>query len=283
MMRALEPDLKSAERAVRSMDRNASDAALFQQRMAFTRLSFEIIRNYLAMTELAGRDIDFAAARRAGAKALAARLELAKMNPTFTTRVIGPAAEREGGGPAQFLGEVEQLDQFQALTDGRKGVLVKKLPLDWPFRIVKPLPHDWSHLDLLEPAPPRIPLGDAAAWRAVRSDLYLQAQGIRAADGGEELGYYAYRLELPLGSSEVAGPIHLMFPGLFNQAWLYVNGRPVAQRKFDEPWWRNGYAFQWDVDLTGKLTVGRNAIQLIGFNPHHFAGMFRRPFLYRPR
>jgi len=62
-----------------------------------------------------------------------------------------------------------------------------------------------------------------------------------------------------------------------------VNGRPVAQRKFDEPWWRNGYAFQWDVDLTGKLTVGRNAIQLIGFNPHHFAGMFRRPFLYRPR
>jgi len=35
------------------------------------------------------------------------------------------------------------------------------------------------------------------------------------------------------------------------------------------------------VDLTGKLKPGENLIALRIDNPHHFGGMFRRPFLYR--
>ena len=32
----------------------------------------------------------------------------------------------------------------------------------------------------------------------------------------------------------------------------------------------------------GKLQPGSNSITLRLHNPHHFAGIFRRPFLYRP-
>jgi len=77
--------------------------------------------------------------------------------------------------------------------------------------------------------------------------------------------------------------LHLMFPGLFNEAWLYVNGALVAHRNYKEPWWRTDYRFTWDVDISRYVRRGSNQIALRGFNPHHFAGMFRRPFVYRPR
>ena len=72
-----------------------------------------------------------------------------------------------------------------------------------------------------------------------------------------------------------------MCPGLFNEAWLYVNGQRTAWREYREPWWGNDYKLQWDADITSRLQRGRNEIVIRGFNPHHYAGMFRRPFLYR--
>ena len=39
--------------------------------------------------------------------------------------------------------------------------------------------------------------------------------------------------------------------------------------------------FERDVDVAGHLKPGKNSITLRIHNPHHFGGMFRRPFLYR--
>ena len=64
---------------------------------------------------------------------------------------------------------------------------------------------------------------------------------------------------------------------------LYVNGELVGHRNQAEPWWQGDYRFEWDVDLTGRLRPGPNEIALRGFNPHHFGGLFRRPFVYAPR
>jgi len=78
-----------------------------------------------------------------------------------------------------------------------------------------------------------------------------------------------------------AGAVHIRFPGLFNDCWLYVNGQEVAHRDMKNPiWWLNDYKFEWDVDLSGKLQEGKNTLALRLYNPHHFGGMFRRPFLY---
>jgi hypothetical protein len=86
---------------------------------------------------------------------------------------------------------------------------------------------------------------------------------------------------MELTAEPIAGEVHLLFPGLFNECWLYLNGALVGYRPFPEPWWRNDYKFEWDVNVAGKLKVGRNTIALRGLNPHHFGGMFRRPLIYR--
>jgi hypothetical protein len=67
-----------------------------------------------------------------------------------------------------------------------------------------------------------------------------------------------------------------------NECWLYVNGYLVGHREQDPVWWNNDYKFEWDLDLTGHLFPGTNTLTLRVHNPHHFGGMFRRPFVYQP-
>ncbi|MGB5686097.1 MAG: hypothetical protein WBM35_09805 [Candidatus Electrothrix sp.] len=65
--------------------------------------------------------------------------------------------------------------------------------------------------------------------------------------------------------------------------WLSLNGEEIAHRQQDKLWWNNDYRFEWDVDLTGKLKQGKNIVALRVDSRHHFAGMFRRPFIYAAR
>ena len=241
---------------------------LYLERLRFTELSFQVIQSYAALSRAGASECDFAAAVAAGEKGLVAREALTAMNGTFTTyKNIGE------NGAAWWPGEVAQMRDLNTLTDGSKGTLIAKAPLEWAFRRD---PHDsglasgWAYT----PAD--------ASWEKLRADLYLQAQGILHPDGQSYTGHYWYQTALELDAAQVAGKPHLIFPGLFNECWLYVNGRLVAHRVYSEPWWKNDYKFEWDVDLAGALQPGRNLLTLRGLNPHHFGGMFRRPFLYRP-
>lgn len=285
LVAALHGDLDRAEAALAAgrgaVGRNGN---AYAERMRFTRLSFEIIRDYVAMVAAGAGGVDYAAAVRSGEKALAARLELAGMNPTFTTHVIGREAGTPDGGASWFSGEVEQLRELAALTDGSKGSLVARLPLRWSFRPGDPVPLGWTYTGERGGEGPCTDAGSPArpGWRDVRTDLYLQGQGILRPGRENDLGDYCYRSSIELTAAELAGRTRIMFPGLFNEAWLYVNGTRIAHRTYKEPWWTTDYRFEWDVDLTEQLHPGVNTIVLGGFNPHHFAGMFRRPFLYRP-
>src|SRR5207248_2383660 len=106
------------------------------------------------------------------------------------------------------------------------------------------------------------------AWEKLRTDIYMQGQGVRHADRQSYTGHYWYQTSVDLEAAQTAGQVRLMFPGLFNQCWLYVNGVLVAHRPFTEPWWMNNYKFEWDVDVAGKLKTGRNTITLRGYVPH---------------
>ena len=259
---------------------------LYRERMQFTQLSFEVLESYMAMVRAAG-GTDYRAAVADGERGLAAREKLTAMNPTFTTyKNIGEQ------GPSWWPGEVAQMRDLLALTDGSRGTLVAKTPLEWAFRRDPRdtgLPRGWAYQE-----------ADLAFWKArgagfipesrkdypdewemLRTDLYIQGQGVRHPDRQSYTGHYWYQTSLDLKPEQTAGTVRLMFPGLFNECWLYVNGKLVAHRPYTEPWWRNDYRFEWDVNLTGKLKAGRNSITLRGYNPHHFGGMFRRPFLYR--
>jgi hypothetical protein len=260
---------------------------LIVERMKFTELSFEVIESYMAMVSAAAGECDYKTAAAAGDKGLAAREKLTLMNGTFTTyKNIGE------NGPAWFPGEVAQMKTLLARTDGTKGSLVAKTPLEWAFHRDPRdtgLPRGWAYneadLNFWNSKGKTIALEDKkdypSEWEMLRTDVYIQGQGIRHPDRQSYSGHYWYQTSMELTAEQVAGKVHLLFPGLFNECWLYVNGEMVGYRAFPEPWWRNDYAMEWDVDLAGKLKAGKNTITLRGNNPHHFGGMFRRPFIYR--
>jgi hypothetical protein len=268
--------LAEAQAAVAPLKAKASltrNEKLYLDRMRFTELSFAVIENYMAMARAAASDGEYARAAAAGARALQAREQLTDIHPTFTTsRAMGE------NGSMWLPGEVQQMRELAALVDGSKGTLVTRTPLEWSFRRDPQdtgLARGWAYTAGGAPA------GGDGGWETLRTDLYLQGQGVLMPDGQGFQGFYWYQTELDLGPRQAAGPLHLMFPGLFNECWLYVNGVLVAYRPVKEPWWTSDYRFEWDVDLAGKLSPGKNLVTLRGFNPHHFGGMFRRPFLYR--
>jgi hypothetical protein len=280
LVAALKGDLEEAERLI------AQSGGMHAERVRFVRAGYDVLAGYIAMATAAARDADYASAAEAGEKALAARGRLAAMNPTFTTGIRTAPETRMGA--EWFPGEVEQMKSLRALTDGTRGSLVARLPLNWWFKVEKPAAPDWTYQgpEGAEPAAASRAFAvetpsAASGWKEVRSDLYLQGQNVLAPDGQAALGHYWYQSSISLPAGLKLQGVRIFFPGLFNEAWLYVNGKLVGHRSYTEPWWLSDYKFEWDVDIGRHLKPGRNVIALRGFNPHHFGGMFRRPFLYR--
>lgn len=288
LIETLRLNLTSAQAALaglRDKTNLGRNERLYLERMRFTTLSFELIDSYLNLVREGAGNVSYPAAVAAGEGSLAARDALTAMNPTFTTyKKIGET------GPAWLPGEVRLMERLGALTDGTKGSLLAKLPLQWAFRRD---PHDtglasgWAYTPAARLSrsamPGALELDPAGGdpWELLRTDIYLQGQGVRHPDGQSFTGYYWYQTQIDLSSGQVSDNPHLMFPGLFNECWLYVNGELVAHRRTAERWWNSDYEFSWDVALEDKLKPGNNLITLRGRNPHHFGGMFRRPFLYR--
>ncbi|HEX7887961.1 MAG TPA: DUF4838 domain-containing protein [Ramlibacter sp.] len=260
---------------------------LYLERMEFTRLSFAVIENYLAMVRAAAREADYAAAVAAGERTLLAREQLTALSPIFTTY------KRMGEkGYAWLPGEVQQMRELAALTDGTRGKLVTRLPLAWSFRrdahdtgLARGWAYTRADLSQWQANGARMSLAARKdypdAWELLRTDVYAQGEGIRHADGQSFNGFLWYQTEVELTAEQAASGLHIHFPGVFNGLWLYVNGYLVATRTAQEPWWKTDYRFEWDVDLAGQLKSGRNLVVLRAVNVHHFGGMFRRPFLYR--
>lgn len=260
---------------------------LYLERMKFTRMSYGIIFNYMAMVKATATDVDYKTAVEAGERALALREQLTNMNGILTTTKLE-------GGVAWFPGEVQQYRELLKFTNGDSGTLLVKMSLEWAFMrdpdnkgLEKKLPDcpvDLSYWNGNRKDYNIETLKDYTTdkWETIRTDLYIQAQGIRSPDNQSYTGYAWYRTDIDV--DKAGEKIHIRFPGLFNECWLYVNGNEVGHRTVgSQMWWLNDYKFEWDVDLTGKLKPGKNVFALRIYNPHHFGGMFRRPFLYVAR
>jgi len=295
VMQVLDKKIIEAEQAINNMLKKRANPLsrnekLYVDRMRFMRYSYDITSGYYKMTRAAARDCDYASAVRHGEKALAVREKLTDMSGIFTT-YRGYNVEKNGY--AWWPGEVRQHRELLPLVNGTKGKLIARLPLELPFR----RDNDDSGLkkgfatqevdltkwnaekDSLTPDS-RKDWGDA--WEMVRSDLYPHAQGVRHPDRQSYTGTLWYRLDSDIKAADAQGPIKLKFPGVFSECWLYVDGKEVAHRKVNPIWWYNDYRFEWEVDLTDKIKSGKNKIALRVNNPHHFGGIFRRPFFYKP-
>lgn len=260
---------------------------LYLERLKFMRLSFEVLRNYMNMVRSAATEADYLAAARSGEAGLQARDELTAMNAAFTTT-------RLESGYAFWPGEVQQYRELLPFLDGEKGDLIAKLPLEWAFRrdpkgegekrgfAAGPIDltywrahHDELTMETRKDYPDE--------WETLRTDLYVQAQGVRLPDQRNYVGDIWYRTSFDLTPEQVATSPHLMFPGLFNACDLFIGGRKIASREQKPLWWQNDYRFQWDVSLTGHVAAGENDLALRCHVPVHMGGIFRRPFLYAAR
>ncbi len=288
--------MKEAEMLVAPLKKKKSltrNEKLYLERIEFTRMSCDLTCQYLEMVNAAATDVDYKKAAEIGKKALALRIKLAKTNPIFTTRVIFRGKRFESPkSPAWFRGEVQQYKDLFAFIDGEKGTLIAKLPLEWAFRRdinnvgikenYASSPVDLSFWNKNKEKFTINSLKDYPAdkWQMIRANLYMQAQGIRTPDYQSYTGYVWYRTDINIKAKDANKKLHIRFPGLFSECWLYVNGKEVAHREQEKIWWMNDYKFEWDVDLTGKLKAGKNIIALRVNCEHHFGGMFRRPFIY---
>ena len=271
------------ERGEQGLNRNER---LYLERFAFTEKSFEVIDRYTTMVRKGATEGDYGAAVEAGERGLAARQAMTDQNGILTST-------RMEDGAAWFPGEVAQYRKLQALTDGSKGRLVAMLPLEWMFRRD---PHDtglaggfaYQQADLTYWHENKEQYSTPAArkdyptteWEMLHTDLYAQAQGVLHPDRHSFTGFMWYKTDVDLTAGQADGKVRIHFPGLFSEAWLYVNGDLVAHRPQKHMWWYNDYTFDWDVDL--DLKPGRNDIVLRVHNTHHNGGLFRRPFLYQP-
>lgn len=287
LVKKLGEQLKLADQAIAPLAAKAgrnSQENQFVQRMEFMRLSYEVLNAYTKMIDAANTQVDYAAAAKHGERGLAAREKLTALSDILTTyKRIGEH------GAAWWPGEVEQYRKLAKLTSGEAGSLMVKAPVEWLFRTDPKNvggQEKWESASLTPPA--KSGVGDwkevqsqMGSWQWLKSDLYIQAQGILSSDHQSYTGYAWYRTEIEIPAGKESGKLQLMFPGLFNECWLYVNGEQVAHReKYNPVWWYNAYEFEWDVPVAGKLKAGKNVIALRIHNPHHMGGMFRRPFVY---
>jgi hypothetical protein len=295
LMKELSGHLAAANKAIAALQKKAErsrNEELYVKRMELANMQWAIMDNYMNMVYAAATDADYAMAADFGVKGLAAITNITKAQPVMTTGF--PAAEiKPGGSAAWWPGEVAQYQRLASLTDGTKGKLVKKLPVEWAFHRDPHdtgLPRGWAYkeadlsywnsnkdkydLQTLKDYP-------TTEWEMIRTDVYSHALGIRHPDRQSFTGFLWYKTNVDLKANETKGT-HIMFPGLFSETWLYVNGTLVAHRVVNPVWWYNNYAFEWDVDISEHLKAGKNDITIRVNNPHHFGGMFRRAFLYQP-
>ncbi len=294
VMQILDKKIVEAEQAMAALKGRGNGLSrnekLYVDRMRFMRYSYDITSGYYKMTRAASRDCDYPAAVRHGERALAVRDKLTDMNGIFTT-YRGYNVEKKGY--AWWPGEVRQYRELLPLVNGTKGQMIAKLPLELPFRrddddsgLKKGYANqqvdltEWNAKNTSLTPDNRKDWGDA--WEMVRADIYPHAQGVRHRDRQSYTGTLWYRLDSNFKPADATGSVKLKFPGVFSECWLYVDGKEVAHRKVNPIWWYNDYRFEWEVDLTGKVKPGQNKIALRVNNPHHFGGIFRRPFFYKP-
>ncbi len=293
LVETLRGHLIEAQRAIeplraREPDQLTRNERLYVERMVFTEHSFNVIDHYTTMLRFGAREGDYVTAAQSGRKALEAREALRKMNPTFITW-------EPPRGTAWFPGEVKHYTDLAARTDGTTGTLIARLPLEWAFRrdpndTGLPMGFGRQQPDLTywQANKDRYATPEArkdyptTEWEMLRTDLYAQAQGVLHPDWQSFTGFMWYKTDVTINADQLKDTVHVHFPGLFSEAWLYVNGYLVAHRPQNHMWWKNNYLFDWDINLSSHLQEGKNDITLRIHNTHHNGGLFRRPFLYRP-
>jgi Domain of unknown function (DUF4838) len=228
-----------------------------QLRRDFTLKSFALIKLYSEMTEASGGLADYALASKLGREALKTREELSDLHAGFTTH-----RQFKERGPAFWPGEVAYFEELA------KRERQQTTPLVWQFKEDREdhgLWRNWA--------------SDAQfnEWQEVKVDRLFRHQGLTKGEMPDD-GYVWYACQMELTKEDTKEIETLVFPGIFNNSWLYLNGNLVDWRPQKELWWSNDYRFLWEANLGGSLKIGRNTLVVRTEMKKHPSGIFRRPF-----
>ena len=261
----------------------AADSDTIRQRVQAIRFSFDNLMLYLRMRQ-AEDEGRFDAAAELGREMMDLHFEIEEFDPVFYK--IGDLDRGTEDHSHLTGGWIAQNEARHERTDSTLGRLVTLLPDVWQFRTD---PHRegvvfrWFDVD-----------ADVSDWDAIRTTRVWEIQGYEDEQGHgyDGVGWYRTSIELPDGSpSRPTNPpdgaddrVLLNFGGVFGTMHIWINGRFVAYRPFDDPWWRNPYNDTFDIDVTGALEWGRtHAIAIRVDNKEGLGGIYQRAFLWASR
>jgi len=258
---------------------DASVDDIFRLRFRAAEMSYDITSSYMDAQRLASVDIDYRAALKKQEFCLQIREDIGNiatgmMTPIDTILSIHRTAHGQNFEWPFYtwMGEVESFREIEKVANGKDGYIILKTNELWSF--VRDRDDSGVVLGWARSGPPEIDIHELPVTSFIQSH--------RSMEGFKGVGWYFTDIDWRYGDTN---GVHLMFPEIFNDAWLYINGSLVSYRSFDEIWWLefNKNNMRWDINLNGKLNTGINRLAVRIDSSVGVSGIHRRPFIYRLR
>jgi hypothetical protein len=169
-------------------------------------------------------------------------------------------------------GWMERFQQLAQMTNGAKGALVAKLPLEARFnrdRFNEGVVAEWYQ-----------PAFDDRDWGTKDTFHTWDAQDQPEDSKGHDYdGYGWYRVTIDVPAAAVNKPLNLHLGGVINEGWVWINGQYAGHRPW-KLWCEGRQGLEMDVDATGKVKSGQNVIAIRVWNNADVGGLIRRGFLW---
>ena len=225
--------------------------------------------------EAAAMNLDYAEAARQTRRMFDLQAELHGIysffiSETFPDNPDTPAVEK----PPPFVarGRLLRYEELAAMTNGETGTKVAGLPLEMAFKrdpFQEGVVAEWYAPDF-----------DDDDWRPMNTHYIWDGQDPPLdAKGHHYDGHGWYRGTFDVDKAFVGKTINFHSGGIFNEGWVWINGKYMHHEPHKVWWWWN---HEFDVDITSAVKPGRNTIAIRVWNKAEQGGMLRRGFFWSP-
>ena len=248
-----------------------------RNRFEMQRLQFEYLKHYMAMRRATDR-MEYARALNQNHKGLALLSQVDQLNPIRFTPIFAHSSRKALpftvlGWQGRLRALMERVGQA-TLGDSQpveaKGQLVAALSKYWRFQIDpqgKAIDAGWTAADF-----------DDSTWKSLSTTLFWCYQW-----PGLYNGQAVYRTTVHVDEKWAGQTINFTNLGMFGSQELYVNGRHMASRAWNDIFWVNPNFSPWDVDVTDAIRPGKeNQITIVVNCPVEWGGSSHRMFLWSP-
>lgn len=241
-----------------------------RERVEAVALIADHLKAYAAM-ETAAMNLDYAEAAKQAQRMFDNQATLHEIYPFFISEAF-PTVQP----PQPFIarGRLAGYQRLLSMVNGDKGQMVAPLPLEMPFTrdlFDEGVIGEWYAPDF-----------DDSQWDSKNTYYIWDVQDKPMDEKGHHYdgrGWYRGTFEVP---NEFAGkPVKFHCGGIFNEGWVWINGKYVHHEPHKVWWWGN---HEFDVDITDAVEPGKtNTIAIRVWNKAEHGGLLRRGFFWSPK